>query len=167
MPANPEAFQRLRSLAHACEVTDGDIAGPMLRRLGQIHRRQQRRIFASQGAEGRHGKWASLSPEYQIAKRRLLGTVGKILVLSGDMRDRFISASRSEYIQRYVKPFAQFGAASEVAGYHFRGNSKMPRRDPVSKTEKQLVELRQGIIDWWTKERVPQILRGALRLGRA
>lgn len=165
MPINPKAFQRLRTLTQSCEVTDADIAGPVVRRLGGIHRKQERRIFASQGGEGRYGPWAALSPGYLARKIRLLGAAGKILVLSGETKDRFLSPSRSEYIQRYVKPFIQFGAKSEVAGFHFRGGNKLPRRDPVSKTEAQIEQLREGIKAWWINERVPQILRGAIRLG--
>src|SRR5258705_6545807 len=129
MPINPAAFQRLRILTNACQVIEADIAGPILTRLGQVHRKQERRIFASQGAEGRYGKWKALSPAYRLRKIRLLGSVGRILVLSGDTKDRFVTRSRPEYIQRYVKPLVQFGARSEVAGFHFRGSGHNPKRD--------------------------------------
>lgn len=166
MPVNPEAFKRLRTIQEALAVTEADLRGPILRRLGQIHRKQERRIFASEGAEGAFGKWAALSPGYAAAKTRMLGTRGKILVLSGETKDRFLSASRAEYVQRYIKPFMQFGARSEVAGFHFRGSGRLPRRDPVSKTARMLEELRQGIVAWYRNERLPQVLRGAARLSQ-
>lgn len=164
MPANPQGFQRLRTLQEAFVVTEADKAGPLLRRLGQIHRAQERRIFATEGAAGRSGKWAALKPAYLAWKIRQLGAAGKILVLSGETKERFVTPTRPEYIQRYVSPGMQFGARSEVAGFHVRGSGKLPRRDMVSKTETMLEELREGIIRWWTDERLPQIQRGAAKL---
>lgn len=166
MPANPQEFQRLRVGLQAFEVTDTDLKTVVLRRLGQVHRKQEERIFAAEGAAGRSGKWAALSPAYAAAKRKLFPG-RKILVRTGVMKEAFIRATNPDYVQRYVKPLMQFGARSRVATYHDTGTSTMPRRDPVGKTETQLEQLREAILIWYRKERVPQAQRAMKALGGA
>lgn len=163
MPINPAAFERLRVIHRGViPVTDGDMAGPLLKQLGQIHRAQERRVFAKQ-AQGEIYPWARLKPATIARKRRILGSAGKILVFSGETKARFITASRPQYIQRYVKPFMNFGASSDVAGYHVRGSANLPKRDMITKSSKQLREMRQGILAWW-RGRVAQVLRGQHQL---
>lgn len=176
------AFDRLRSCADALVITQGDLAGPVLVRLGQEHRRQERRIFASEGGEGSQGKWPPLSPAYAERKSKSVGRK-KILVWSGDMRDRFIRASRGEYHQRFVRTGSasghfEFGAQSEIGTYHFHGvdesrTSKpkssgktpkvfrwvLPKRDMVSKTADMVSRLQDAFVRWFRTERLPQFQR--------
>jgi hypothetical protein len=168
MPSNPEAFKRVRTIIEGFAVTEGDLKGPLLTRLGTIHRAQERRVFSTQ-SQGEIYPWRKLSPAYAAAKKRLLGTVGKILVLSGETKERFIKKSRREYRQFYNRPYMSFGAVSNIASYHFKGHPPLPRRDMITKSSKQLRELRTAILAWYRNERVPQALRGAaaLRRGRA
>ena len=125
---NTQAYPRLREAADALRITDGDMAGPVLIVMGNLHRKQQKAIFASQGAAGGTGKWAPLNARYlrqkQAGGRRRGGGAsaslgagfnifsssaalgfsgrGKILVLTGDMKRRFTMASAPEYVQRYL-----------------------------------------------------------------
>lgn len=80
------------------------------------------------------------------------------------MKTAFTKPSSGEYIQEYVPKtdatgVFRFGAYSEVASYHYHGNSRLPVRDMVTKTAEQIVELYRRLIDWYTKERIPQIKR--------
>ena len=160
---NQDGFKRLRTMAEALTITAGDLRGPVLVRVGQKHREQMKNVFASQGATSGRGRWAALSASYRARKRRLLGSAGKILVLSGDMRDRFITPSRAEYVQSFHAAgnlgIFLLGALSSIAGYHFRGSRRLPRRDMVTKTAGQIAAIRKVLVDWYRKERVPQVLR--------
>ena len=162
MPTNPAAFQRLRTLNDAFAIREGDMQ-QLVRFLGPIHRAQMRRVFAIQ-SRGELYPWQKLNPEYAVRKAREYPGK-KILVRKGTMKDAFTKASNSDYRQFYRKPVASFGASSVIAGYHYRGNPPLPRRDMITKSNKQLRELQFGIEEWWKTKRVPQILRVAIRLG--
>lgn len=175
---NRKAYERLRHCNDLFAITPGDLKGPVLTRLAQVHRTQEKRIFASEGREGGRGSWPPLSPAYAIHKRKKVGTK-PILVWSGDMKERFIKPSRREYIERALirekkgkveRVVFQFGARSVIATYHFRGFTgtrtsskglvfswRLPRRDMVTKSSKQIAAMRQAVIDWYQKERLPQV----------
>lgn len=145
---NPDAFDRLRNCTNAFLITRGDLKGPILIRLGQEHRRQEKRIFASEGREGQAGKWEGLSPAYKASKVRAVGSRRKILVFSGEMKKRFITKSRSEYIQEMIiqketrrgkitgrqtgvaQAMVRLGARSQIAVHHFEGASSTRRSKP-------------------------------------
>jgi hypothetical protein len=185
----PEAFNRLRSLAEATKITHADMAGPVLVRLGQVHRKQETAIFASEGALSAGGAWKALSPKYRARKAKFGGLRG-ILTLTGDMKSRLTGATNANYIQKY-SPTGEatgtfsFGAASAAAAAHAAGNpalgdkapqsglgrrvfkrpgTSLPVRDPIGKTAAMLDALRQAFVRWYTQERIPQIARGAARL---
>jgi phage gpG-like protein len=129
---NRKAFPRVRSCMDAFNITVEDMQGPILTRLAQTHRKQERRIFASEGAEGAQGRWPPLSPKYKAYKRRVKPG-RKILVFSGDMKERFIKPSRAENIERFtpeeskgnnaVVGLFEFGAESDIASFHFQGGT--------------------------------------------
>jgi hypothetical protein len=161
MPVNRQAFERLRILQNgAIPVTDGDLAGPVLIAVGQVHRKQERRVFATEGVAG-DSPWAALSPVY-AARKKLLYPSRKILVRRGEMKEKFIKTGAG-YVQRYRKPFLQFGAVSRVASFHRSGTRFMPKREPVPKSKAQLVEMQRAILVWWRK-RFAQVSRGAAAL---
>ena len=153
---NPRAFSRLRNRTEALQISVGDLRGPILRELGMEHRKQQNKIFSTQGGAAASGRWEALSPSYKAKKegrRRTLrkGTGGikrfekrtgqkisvgsvsnKILQLTGDMKARFTKKSNASYIQRFSikrqgKGVFEFGAQSDVAAAHFRGKPKLAK----------------------------------------
>jgi len=134
---NREGFERIRSASDLFTITQGDMRGPILTRVSQAHRRHERRIFATEGGESGRGRWPALSPGYAAIKRRKVPGK-KILVWSGDMKDRFISASRSEYIEEFVPEGAGgtilLGARSLIATYHFQGADETRRSKPGRRT---------------------------------
>lgn len=159
MPFDHKEAQRLRVGVKAFAVTEQDLKTVVLVRLGQIHRRQEEIRFASEGLDGPDGKWPKLSEQYAYYKRTEYPG-RKILVRTGSMKKKFINAKNPDYVQRYIKPVMQFGARSVVAAFHFTGTRRMPKRDPVSKSEAQAAQLRFGIVEWYRTERIPQALRG-------
>jgi hypothetical protein len=161
---NRRGMERVREIAKGFEITAGDIRGPILSRAAAVHRKQEARIFASEGGVGASGRWPALSPEYAEHKRRALSPRRpKILVWSGDMKERFLTPSRKEYIERAVQRgkrwVLQFGASSEIAGYHYEGGPNLPKRDMITKTARQIGELRRSLVEWYRTERVPQVRR--------
>ena len=182
---NRESFSRLRSMSEALKITVGDLQGPILVSLGRVHRRQQKLIFLSQGRLGASGPWRALNREYQERKGFTIGR-SKILLLTGRTQDRFLKATNPHYIQQFVSTgetsgFFRFGAASDIAAAHLRGNPdlapnqsesarsvftgkarRLPVRDMISKTAKQVAELRDDLERWYQQARVPQALRTLL-----
>ena len=184
---NPKAFKRIRSINEALRISKGDMAGPVLVRLGQTHIKQQKRIFASQGAEGAGGRFAPLNPRYAARKLSIFGRK-KILDLTGNMRRRFTKKSDPSYVQDFIpgskgKGTFRFGARSNIAAAHKAGNPdlaptpsttakgiwggrapRLPVRDMITKTGVQVAQLRKRFVDWYRKERLPQVLRNKGKL---
>lgn len=185
---NRSGLERVRRATDLLVITRGDLQGPVLTRVAQVHRQQEAAIFASEGADGAAGTWPPLSPDYAERKRRagrsgmaaVKGTKGKartaalralrrpisqkILVWSGDMKDRFLRHGRAENIERFVQTGPatgkfQLGAASKIAGYHFKGGARLPRRDMITKTTEQVAECWRAIVEWYRTERIPQAQR--------
>lgn len=165
---NPNAFPRLRTMAEALKITDGDFAGPVMTVVGNVHRRQQKQIFATQGAAGLSGPWEPLSPAYAKRKKRQ-GYGSKILLRAGSMRAALTTASSPAYHQSFQKvgPLAVYllGALSRVAGYHRKGyanrkrGGRLPRREMLNKTVAQIAEIKNAIVEWYRTKRIPQVLR--------
>ena len=187
MPWNYSAIPRVRTVLDLYAVKEEDIAGPLLVRLGQEHRKQEEKVFSSEGATGRYGRWQALSPAYLLRKRRAM-TMGrakrrktgatrtartggplsmKILIWSGKMRETFTTLGYPGYIQRYRAGLAQFGARHQIAAYHFRGGGRLPKRDMVTKAEAQLRAMRRVILQWYRGERLPQVEQAKANLLRA
>jgi len=159
----------------------------LLRALGAVHRRQETRIFASEGAEGARGRWDPLNERYAKRKTKAVGR-RKILVFSNDMKDRFIKAENPGYVQEFIPTsealgLFRFGARSDVAAAHLRGNPalalrqsalarkvfggrapRLPVRDMVTKTQAHLAELRERLRTWYIA-RLKQQIRGRSALG--
>lgn len=174
---NPEAFKRLRFMNEALKISEGDMRGPVLIRLGQLHRKQMQRIFASQGTEGRAGRWTELEERYAQRKRRTFGRK-KILQLTGETKARFTVRTNPAYVQKYLgRGRWVFGAASNVAAAHFHGSPglapnqsasakriffgiapRLPVRDMISKTAAQVAEFAAEFKAWYV-QRVRQVLR--------
>jgi hypothetical protein len=180
---NKLAFPRLRSCAQAFSITAHDFEGQILSLFGALHRRQEKEIFKTEGAAS-GAKWAALDPKYAARKKAITAAAGqvkrqvkaaglkvpklfprgaKILVLSGDMKERFVNSGRPEYIQEALvgktSVLYRFGAESEIAGYHVEGNPNLPVRDMVRKSPEQVAEFRATLLDWYVNKRIPQALK--------
>ena len=187
MPWNYGAIPRVRTVLDLYAVKEEDIANHLMVRLGQEHRKQEERVFSSEGATGFYGKWRPLSDAYAIRKAKAMFRQGrrmkksgavttgrtrgpismKVLVWSGNMRDTFTTYGYPGYIQRYRAGLAQFGARHQIAAYHFHGGGRLPRRDMVTKAEAQLRAMRRVIVQWYRGERIPQIDKAKANLLRA
>jgi hypothetical protein len=178
---NPEGFSRVRTQAQALAITSGDFAGPVLVVFGQLHRKQEKAILVSEGAAGASGRWPALSPPYEKKKRKLFAR-RKMLHLSGAMRSSLLTPTNPNYIQRFVPRGTsggvfQFGAASDVAAAHLKGNPalapnlsaagkrifgglarRLPVRDMINKTAAMLAEFNRELVKWYAL-RVQQVLR--------
>jgi len=173
---NRAGIQRLVSATSLLTLTDDDMRGFIFPAIVTAHREQEKQIFASEGAEGGAGAWPRLSAAYaerkadagRSGRTAVKGTKGKartsalralkrpisqkILVWSGEMRDRFTKDGHAGNIKRLVELvpgsrwLIQIGAASAIAGYHFSGTSKMPARDMITKSAAQLDALRRIVV---------------------
>lgn len=184
---NLSAYPELRTCAEALMITNNDLKGPILVRVGQTHRKQAKRIFASEGSEGASGRWPALSEAYDARKRAMFGGQ-KILVATGEMKRQFVKKSSPGYIQRF-QPKGKggvfvLGAQSEIAVFHFKGADStrtsearrtrkkgekpfkpkvfrvtLPKRDMATKTRKQLKAIEETIVKWYRDERIPQVVK--------
>lgn len=116
-------------------------------------RRQIREDFDSEGAGGRSGKWARLSKRYRRWKERHYPG-RKILELTYRLRDSLTAASHPDAVEIRDAAFLFFGSSVPYAGYHQSGTEKMPRRPPISPTDRDVYE--------WVVE-MRQYMDGALR----
>ena len=167
-----KAMARVKSCAALLNPSIADLRSLALPVLGKVHRRQQAAIFASQGAKGASGPWRKLSPGY-AARKKKVAPRAKILVLTTEMRNRFLKPGSKHYVQELQFRGANswaivFGARSRKAFRHFTGGKNLPQRDMVTKTTSQVSELRRRFVTWWTLEWLPRF-QGAcsqkLRLG--
>jgi hypothetical protein len=190
---NPGGFERVRTQAQLLEITPGDMQGPIIRRLDAVHRKQETRIFATEGAEGGGGPWPRLSPEYAARKRAAAAggrqeakgkkgkarisflrekgrpIANKILVWTGETRSRFTKTGAYHIARVIVRGtgeyIVQLGAASTIASYHQHGAGVLPVRDPIKKTTQQVAELQRAITEWYAKERLATAARFLRRFG--
>ena len=162
---NPNAFPRLRTKNQALGLTDGDYSGPVLTVIGQVHRKQENRIFATQGSAGAGGAWPKLSPAYAKRKRKD-GFGSRILVRTGAMKSALTTPGNPNYYQAFqrVGALAVFllGGFSRIAGYHRRGTPPQKRREMLNKTAAQIAEIRRALFDWY-KLRIQQVQRHGVR----
>lgn len=160
---NPEGIRRVRTLAQALGLPHADMAGPVLVELGVVHRKQENRIFATQGSAGASGRWPALSPGY-AAKKRKQFPGKKILQRTGDMKARLTKRSNPNYYQDYVPRSAargtfRFGARSGLAAAHRAGTGPLPIRDMLTKTAAQVAEFQAALFKWYREKRAPQAFR--------
>lgn len=100
----------------------------------------EREAFALQGASGKSGRWAALSPRYAVIKFKRWGSQ-PILTASGALRDSLTSETASSAITRKEKDSLTLGSSIPYGAYHQSGTSKMPARPPISLTENQHAQL--------------------------
>lgn len=181
---DPLTAGRLRKRADALRITLADMQGPVLVRLGQAHRAQEKMIWSSRGGAGGRGVWPALNPRYAARKRKVFGRA-PLMVLTGNTKRRFTEAFHPAYVQRFVPRGAnrgvfQFGAYSDIASAHYLGNPslapypfiearrvfggrapRLPIRDVITKSPTMLAQLRRRLVEWYAMERIPQVLRQA------
>jgi len=152
---------RVKNLADMFMPTKDAIADG-LEEMGIEFRKQERRIFSSEGSSG-GGRWQSLSPSYAKRKRRLRPG-RKILVWDGDLR-KSLTRRGGEHIQRSYRSrrwVLSVGTSNRVAEYHETGGGNLPRRSFMDRPRRKelalLAAVRRGF--------VPHIMR-AVRVLKA
>ena len=146
---------------------------------GVVFRQAERKLFRTEGESG-GSRWKALSPAYAAYKTRFLKgalkelrretaavnkltgksrrtpglkTVNKILQLSGDMRDSFISRAHPDHIETTYRLRTsvwkvQLGSQHRLAKYHASGrehNPGLPVREPVQVSDADVVTYRRRI----------------------
>jgi phage gpG-like protein len=95
---------------------------PILERLASHLRRKEEELFESGGA----GRWEPLAPT-TIARK---GS-STILVDTGALRDSLTEEGAADHFEQILGEELVFGTYDSKAGYHRRGTSRMPARDPL------------------------------------
>lgn len=90
--------------------------------------------FASQGAAGRAGPWAKLSPDYAAAKAAH-GYPSMILVRTGALRASLLGGKGSVFESHPA--WMAIGTSVPYGIYHQTGGGSLPRRRPVDISSKQ------------------------------
>lgn len=170
-PMLDRANPRVKTLSQSFRFDDNE-ARALLRELDTAFRKLERRLFKTEGVSGGRG-WKPLSDRYARWKTRMLkgtlrelrrenrqvsrlrgkrartpslGSVDKILQLSGQMKDSFINKSDPEHIAQYrLRPSVAFtmGSSNPIAPYHGSRDSRrvIPFRDPIKMTTRQRTQL--------------------------
>lgn len=184
---NQAHLQRMREIGPTLRAGLSMADPSLLRALGVVHRRQEARIFASEGAEGAGGPWTPLDPGYAERKAKAAGSRKKILQLSGDMKTALTKRGDPRYVEQFIPKgnlgLFRFGAHSDVANAHLHGNPalapqqsavakkvfggrapRLPVRDPITKTPAMLAEMREALRVWYVARLKAAVLARA-RLG--
>jgi phage gpG-like protein len=111
-------------------------AGPAVARK---LRQQIRYHFSGEGATGYAGAWAALSPAYAEWKSKHYPGA-PILQLTGRLHGSLVDGSHAEAIEIFDRTYLFVGSEVEYAGYHQSGTGRMPRRPPISPTDRDVAE---------------------------
>lgn len=149
----PGGFERLRTLMQAVTLTEGDKKGPLLVEMDRTHRRQTVQAFKTEGASTGLA-WQKLSPRYAEWKRKVKPG-RRILVFSGDMKERYTGAG-ANHIRRFIRPFTYaFGVISDKAWRHEtgtgEGKQRLPRRSVLHKSAADLREFVETLKQFYVK----------------
>lgn len=181
MKASVFVNPRIKTLGQAVR-TDAQFMSQVRVRVDEEFRANEKRLFSSEGNSG-GPRWAPLSPEYAKRKaglrrrdlrqsrlqrglgfRRRITIAGRtILVLGGSMRDSFTQPSSRNHISRVVGRTIELGSSDPLAHYHFAGEGRLPRRDPIQHTDEQ----KRGYLKTVAAEFVKRIEAVTRSLGRA
>jgi phage gpG-like protein len=102
-------------------------------------RQQLRYHFSGEGSTGRAGKWAALSAPY--AKWKAKHYPGKpILERTGRLRASLVDSGSHDSLEILSPRFVFVGSRVPYAGFHQEGTSRMPRRPPISPTDRDVAE---------------------------
>jgi len=117
-----EDMSRVRSLGARLQELNpfepGALEEVLLPKLARLNRRQERELFASEGAEGGEA-WRPLSRRYAERKARMVGGQ-PILVWNGKLR-RDLSRTGPDHIARLAAgtgTVMEFGARNRLGGIH-------------------------------------------------
>jgi hypothetical protein len=161
MTPNKRELERLRKRTAALLISDRERQGPILVALDRVHSQQARRAFTTEGVST-GSAWKPLSKGYAAWKRRVKPG-RRILVFSGDMRDRFTLPASANHIREWVRPWTYlFGVASTKAWRHETGTGEgkqvLPRRSVLAKTAADLKQFTEAFASYYIK-RTRQVLR--------
>ena len=88
----------------------------------------EREQFKGEG--GPSGKWKSLSPKYAVIKAKKYGNV-PILTASGQMMKSLTSRGAANSVLEQTATEMTIGTSDPKAGYHQRGNRRLPQRKVI------------------------------------
>jgi hypothetical protein len=151
---SPKGIERLRTKVEALRLTPADKAGPLMVEMDRECSRQFRQAFTTEGATS-GSRWPDLSPRYAAWKRKVRPG-RKILVFSGDTRERFLMPTNSAHVRQFIPPFTyRFGAASEKAWRHEygvgEGKQRLPVRSVVRKTANDIKSFQRVLATFYIK----------------
>lgn len=105
----------------------------------------ERGLFESEGASGKSGKWKALSSGCETQKQKKYGSV-PILFASGEMARSLTKKGAKDSVLEKTANTLTIGTTNKKAGYHQRGNSRLPQRKVIDFTSEQLQEIASPIL---------------------
>src|SRR5882672_4649334 len=158
---NPEAFERLRTLANALPLTPGEKSGPMLNALTPVHVAQVNRAFDTEGASTGL-PWAPLSAQYGAWRRKQVGA--GILELTSRLRAAITMVTSGSFYRAWVAPSTyKFGFLDQIGAWHVTGTKFFPSRSMMTKTEEDAREFLIAYFEYW-KNRTLAIVRNQSKI---
>ncbi len=144
--------RQIKRLEFLLTLQQRDLA-KMAKRVGIRFRKNERRLFATQGGSG-GPKWPKLSPAYKKRKRKLRPGK-KIMVFDGRLRESLTKRNSGGYreagIWRKGLSLIIVGTKDPKAAWHgppnSRKNKRLPVRNVIQHTPRQLLEY-NGLDIW-------------------
>jgi phage gpG-like protein len=116
---------------------------PIWDRVERVFYRIEEEQFKSEGAKGRSGKWAKLSPEY--AARKAIDYPGKlILERTGKLKSSLTSKTSDTVLIKEKQEFG-FGSSLFYARFHQTGTKNMPARELFDFSDSQRTDITKEI----------------------
>ena len=88
----------------------------------------EKETFSAEG--GPSGKWKALSPAYAAIKAKKYGNV-PILTATGQMMKSLTSRGAANSVMQQTATEMTIGTSDPKAGYHQRGNRRLPQRKVI------------------------------------
>lgn len=103
--------------------------------------------FQSEGAKGRSGRWAPLSPKYEKQKIARYGTFAVIagVLIASENLYKSMTRETAHTVYRKDKKSMTVGTNLPYAAYHQRGAGRLPKREIISLSEKNKKDLQKSI----------------------
>lgn len=119
---------------------------PALKKVANDIRETEDKVFMAEGAYGSRAKWRKLSPNYKHWKS--MNFPGKpILQQTGALRQSLIYKGNSNHIETITKTSLTYGSKDPKFSWHQTGNTKLPKRPPLTYTKYQGVKWSKIIRD--------------------
>lgn len=129
-----EGTEQLKAEFRGVESTVSDFS-PIWKGVQSEFFAIEKEQFNSEGGKGASGNWQALSPAYREIKQKRYGS--KPILRATDRLFKSLTGETDDSIAQFGKTEAAFGTRLPYARRHQGGGGRLPRREPISLSDKQ------------------------------